>query len=674
MNYISKTLSTVLAAVTVLIAPDAAARTKMLLDGENWQFAKGKSLSEAQVKNEWEKVVIPHCWNATDGTTPEYFRGRSVYRCSFAAPKGSDGQRVFVRFEGVSMCAKVWLNGRYLGEHRGSFTAFCFELTPFLKKTNVLEVEVDNSKQDNVIPQDGDFTIFGGIYRHVSLFVAPKQCFALRDFASSGVYVTPKLEAGEKKVTLNVRAKVDCKAMDAAGLKVRATLFDPNGQKVGSMETSESKINGSLVEYDQTMSVENPILWNGKGEGKQYRVAMELLKGRKVIDTMSVMTGFRNFKVDADKGFFLNGRSYQLRGVNRHQDRKDKGWGITDANHDEDMKIIEEIGANALRLAHYPQADYFYSLCDEKGLLVWAEIPLIGKATPSASMDMNIRTQLTELIRQNYNHPSIFCWSLFNELGGSGHYGDLISMLNDLAHHEDATRYTVAAANNDGRPENDVTDIMACNTYPGWYWSTPETMSYAIDWKRKPYGRGVGVSEYGAGASIKHHDQHIDKAPKTDGEFHPEEWQAKVHEVNYREINKRDFVWGSFVWNMFDFASAGRHEGDALGINDKGLVTYDRKVKKDAFYFYKANWNKNPMVHITSKRDEVRKEALTDVKLYSNCSEVTLKVNGKAVSLEKGELGVYVAKGVVLQKGENIIEATGVNDDGTVTDSCVWKY
>ena len=308
-------------------------------------------------------------------------------------------------------------------------------------------------------------------------------------------------------------------------------------------------------------------------------------------------------------------------------------------------------------------------------MLVWAEIPYIGRGTRHYEFDANARQQLTELIRQNYNHCSIFCWSLFNELGGDKRPHELVAILNDLAHAEDYTRLTVAAANNDGRPENDMTDIMAYNTYPGWYWADPATMHWAIDWKYDPNkNRAIGISEYGAGASIYQHDQHINKAPKTDGDWHPEEWQTRVHEGNYREIAQRPYVWGSFVWNMFDFASAFRHEGDRQGINDKGLVTYDRKTRKDAFYFYKANWNDQPMIYITSRRHTQRNEAQTDVKVYSNCPQVCIEVNGKQVHTQSEGLGIHVAHDVNLQPGENHIAAKGITSDNTatVTDQCTW--
>lgn len=643
----------------------AHARTAVRLTGE-WTFARGDNPTA------WQQVDIPHSWNAQDGTTPGYYRGAATYRCRFDAPHAGRDDRTFIRFEGVSQDATVWLNGKRLGRHQGAFTAFCFELTHLLKpRGNELCVEVTNAPDSLIMPLEGDFTIFGGIYRPVTLLVLPKVCFTPLDYASTGVYIS-QTEVSQSNARLDIKAKVDGAGQHVA-LEMRTTVIDPSGKVVAVADNSQSTTSGGFTELSQQVNIAEPQLWNGIDNPQRYRFVTELMCNGKRVDELTTEMGLRYFKVDPHKGFFLNGRSYPLHGVNRHQDRQGMGWAITEREHDEDMAIIQEIGANCIRLAHYPHSGYFYELCDRAGMMVWAEIPYVGRGTQTAAFDANALQQLTELIRQNYNHESIFCWSLFNELGGPKKPHELVQLLNDRAHAEDPTRLTVAAVNNDGRPENDMPDIIAYNTYPGWYWAAPDAMQWAIDWKYSPdHDRAIGISEYGAGASVKQHDQHITKAPKTDGPYHPEEWQATVHEVNYREIVKRPYVWGSFVWNMFDFASAGRHEGDTQGMNDKGLVTYDRQTRKDAFYFYQANWSKQPMVYITSRRHTPRTEAVTDIKLYTNCPTVTLTVNGQEVPLERGELGVVIAHGVTLQPGNNLITATAQRDDTLVTDQCNW--
>ncbi|MBR1804478.1 MAG: glycoside hydrolase family 2 [Muribaculaceae bacterium] len=649
----------------IFAAACGAARTTTLLN-HGWTFSKAGGT--------WESVGIPHSWNATDGTTPDYYRGEGIYRCRFDAPPAArQGQRTFVRFEAVSQDATVWLNGKRLGRHRGAFTAFSFEITSLLKRTaNELVVQVTNAADSLIMPLEGDFTIFGGIYRPVTLLTMPAVCFTPQDYASCGIYVS-QTSVSNDHAHLNITAKVD--GATDQDYTLRTSVTAPDGGIVANQRITSTGRDGVFLTLNQDIDIDHPELWDGINHPAQHRFFFELMRGDQVIDTLSQLVGLRYYTVDAHKGFFLNGKSFPLRGVNRHQDRDGMGWAITHREHVEDMEIIKEIGAYCIRLAHYPHAEEFYTLCDEAGMLVWAEIPYIGHGTRHYAFDANARQQLTELIRQNYNHCSIFCWSLFNELGGSKRPHELVAVLNDLAHSEDPTRLTVAAANNAGRPENDMTDIMAYNTYPGWYWADPATMQWAIDWKYDPKkDRAIGISEYGAGGSIHQHDQHIDKAPKTDGNWHPEQWQATVHEGNYREIDKRPYVWGSFVWNMFDFASASRHEGDRMGINDKGLVTYDRRTRKDAFYFYQANWSKSPMVHITSSRHTRRTEAVTDVKVYSNCPGVTITVNGVHAEVDNKGMGIFVAHGVQLRPGENHITATGITSGKAtpVTDQCTW--
>ena len=645
----------------------AVARTTVTLGGD-WSFARGDQ------PDQWQPVVIPHTWNAQDGTTADYYRGPATYRCRFDAPAISQGNRTFIRFEGVSQDATVWLNGKRLGRHRGAFTAFCFELTALLKPTgNELRVEVTNAHDNDIMPLEGDFTIFGGIYRPVELWVLPKVCFTPLDYASTGVYIS-QTAVSQQHARLDVKAKVDA-CGETISPSLRTTVFDPEGRVVATADAGNAMFKGGLVEFNQPIEIDRPQLWDGLDNPQRYRFVCQLVADGKVLDEVDVQMGLRYFKVDPHKGFFLNGRSYPLHGVNRHQDRQGMGWAITQQEHDQDMAMIQEIGANCIRLAHYPHSGYFYDLCDRAGMMVWAEIPYIGRGTRTAAFDANAMQQLTELIRQNYNHESIFCWSLFNELGGPGKPHELVELLNDLAHSEDPTRLTVAAVNNDGRPENDMPDIIAYNTYPGWYWSGPDAMQWAIDWKYNPESdRAIGISEYGAGASVNQHDQHITKAPKTDGPYHPEEWQAIVHEVNYREIAKRPYVWGSFVWNMFDFASAGRHEGDTMGINDKGLVTYDRQTRKDAFFFYQANWSRRPMVYITSRRHTQRTEAKTDIKVYSNCNKVDILLNGQPLTVESRGMGIFVARDVTLRHGENQIVARALDQRqaAPLTDQCTW--
>lgn len=654
--------------LAMTIAATGAYARSILPFNDGWSFYKVQSPGEVS------QVTLPHCYNAGDACDAAYFRGETVYTKKFDAPAAGKDDRVYIRFEGVGFQAQVTLNGVDLGKHKGGFTAFCHEITGLLReKGNVMEVKVDNSKDETMMPLEGDFTMFGGIYRPVSLFVLPKGNITPMDYASPGVYFE-QLEVDASKGVAVVKLLVDgFSEKDLGNISLFIELSDAAGKPAFARQSANITEHHGFTALVDTVTVANPQLWDGRRSPALYNLSACLVKGDDVIDEVEQTVGFRSIVIDYDKGLALNGRPNNIRGVNRHQDRPGKGWAISEADHLEDMELIKEIGANGIRLAHYPHSGFFYDLCDKEGMLVWAEIPLIGRAPDTPEFVENAKTQLIELIRQNYNHPSIFCWSLFNELGGKPER--VVAELNDLAHKEDASRYTTAAYNRDNAPENDIPDIISCNTYPGWYWADPATMQYAIDWKHRPDGgKPLAVSEYGAGASVNHHG-FLSEHPEPAGEFHPEEWQALCHEITYREIDKRDFLWGSFVWNMFDFASAWRTEGDTYGMNDKGLVTYDRSTPKDAFYFYKANWNPEPMVHITSKRFNPR-EGSKQVKVYTNCDGIYMIHNGvKYLPDGNPQPHVYTWDNMPWTDGDNRFTAHATAPDGSIVyDDVILRY
>ena len=638
-------------------------RREIRLD-DKWIFSK---TPEGDGARQWEYVEVPHSWNAADGCTKDYYRGGGKYEYKINLEEIPADQRAYLFFEGVSQEADVKVNGKEAGGHKGAFTAFCLEVTDLLQKGgNRIEVDVTNTPNPDIAPLEGDFTVFGGIYRPVYLKWLPATSISALDHASSGTYITP-VSVNEREARIKILTKLDGEGLKGKNkYSLKTTILNPQGVEVASNTKSVGNNKESKADILQEFRISKPQLWS-KDSPALYTVRYELLEGKTPVDFMEEKTGFRYFHIDPEEGFFLNGASYPLRGVNRHQDRPGKGWAISEQDHDEDMAMIKEIGANTIRLAHYPHSPYFYDLCDENGMLVWAEIPFVGKGTISEGFKENIRQQLVELIRQNYNRPSIYCWSLFNEIGADD-LTPIVEMLNATAHEEDPSRFTVAATNHDNKPFNDVPDYLAYNTYPGWYWAEPNSMGPTIDWKKK--GKGVGVSEYGAGASVRCHDSEISKAPKTDGPYHPEEWQSTVHEGNYREIMKRPFVWSSYVWNMFDFASGGRNEGDAKGMNDKGLVTYDRKTPKDAFYFYKANWSDDPVLHIASKRYKIRDKAEVPVKVYTNCKDVSLEVDGRKYEATAINEGVAEWNNVVLKPGVNNLKVTGTHGGEKITDTC----
>jgi len=420
-------------------------------------------------------------------------------------------------------------------------------------------------------------------------------------------------------------------------------------------------------------------LWNGRKYPYLYTVTVEVLDGEKVVDVVHEITGLRFFHVDPDSGFILNGEPYRLYGAGRHQDRENMGWALTIREHKEDLDLLNEMGCTAVRLAHYQQAEEFYEVCDRWGMVVWAELALVDFINPSPEFIANCRQQLTELIKQNFNHPSIMFWCLFNELIPDEDpelYAKVVDSLNARAHALDPTRLTTAASRSmyDGRLYiNTVADLLGYNVYKGWYEDMPEDFAaYADRLKSRFPLQCISISEYGAGGGISHHEVPPQK-PKTTARWHPEEWQSRFHEVIWKSMADRSFLWGTFIWNMFDFASDGRNEGEAPGRNDKGMVTYDRRVKKDAFFWYKANWNPEPMVYITSRRFTPRPAGATEIRVYSNCDNVVVLVNRNPLRTMAGEDHVFLWKDIVLQEGPNTIEARAVRDGETFIDSCVWE-
>ncbi len=649
---------------------------------QDWRFAKVVERPTTD-SDKWESINLPHTWNAIDasnggGTDMQsrdgYYRGPGWYSKTFHVDKSSQGKRLFLRFEGVSSVADVYLNGKHLGQHRGAFGAFCFEITGLCKQDseNLLLVRADNTWRKEVAPLSGDFAMYGGIYRPVSLITKETTCIDPLDYASSGIYISQK-NVSKDSAEVTVLSKLDS-ALPQKSVKVDCRILDHTGEVYAEQSATTTITNKGEVAHE--FSLENPHLWNGRSDPYLYTVEITLWHDGKILDTCQQSLGLRSYHIDPEKGFFLNGKPYKLYGVNRHQDRAGKGWAVSSSDHAEDIQLIEEIGARGLRLAHYPQASEAYQLCDEAGILVWAELPLVDCITEGPAFAENAKQQLRELIRQHYNHPSIFCWSLFNEMyhRESADFTSLLEELNSLSKAEDPYRLTIGATNKLREKLCNVTDALAFNKYPGWYGGGPEEMhKWLAKYNELGNHRGICVSEYGAGASIKHHEQNPRKAvPKS--RWHPEEWQAVVHEGNYQSIKNAEYCWGSFVWNMFDFASVWRTEGDADGINDKGLVSYDRKVKKDAFYFYKTNWSDSTVLHITSKRHTNRKNAKTPIKIYANSESVDLFVNDEFIGTrEPNDICIAKWDSVELQKGENSIRVEASVSGNIITDTCTWN-
>jgi beta-galactosidase len=658
----------------------------MIPVADGWKFIRADVNGADAVSfddSKWTEVTLPHTWNDKDTIGGgNYYRGPGWYRIKLAIPQEAKNKRVFIRFEAASLVADVYFNGVHLGQHRGGFTAFCYELTPHIKwdGDNILAVRVDNSNFQDVPPLGGDFNIFGGIYRPVWLLIKNKVCITPLDYGSEGVYIK-QIEVTKEKAIIDVVAKVSNGLDKPVSVNLLAACSNEDGAfNISRNFEAGTKIEaGATVTFSDRIRIKNPHLWNGRKDPFMYKILVDLLADMKKGDSLTIPFGFRFYEVDANKGFFLNGESYPLHGVNRHQDRPGKGWAISYADQEEDANLILEMGATCVRLAHYPHADYFYSLCDKKGLVLWTEIPLVNQVYDTPAFTENAKQQLTELIRQKYNHPSIFFWGLYNELGNSGRCDDprpLLTELNAIAKQEDPTRLTTAASNDPIKKwpgASTIEDLIAWNTYPGWYRAAPDQMAKDIDkYKYDANGKLVGISEYGAGAGIKQHEQNMKKAPSPGGKWHPEEWQSIVHEENYAAMEARPYLWGTFAWVMFDFSSAWRKEGDANGINDKGLITADRKTKKDAFYFYKAKWATEPFVYITSRRHTERTDPNTTVKIYSNCDSVELKVNGKSLGSRTEKSRVFKWFDVRLRPGLNTVEATATIAGKAYSDKCEW--
>jgi beta-galactosidase len=455
-------------------------------------------------------------------------------------------------------------------------------------------------------------------------------------------------------------------------------VADDAGNRAASIDQQVSVAPEVTAPYWMRLVVSQPHLWHGRKDPYLYKAVVELrsLDGT-LQDAIEQPLGLRSYRVDPERGFFLNDEPYHLHGVNRHQDRPNKGWAISEADMDDDIRIVKELGCTVLRCAHYQQSEYFYSLCDTAGILVWAELPQVDEINPLPPFAETSRQQLLDLIRQNINHPSIFVWSLFNELWpGRPDPHRLLQDLNVVAHGEDPTRPTIAATATENLPQmNKIPDLLGRNIYPGWYpgWGSKESFGAVLD-RGRAMSRSGGfcVSEYGAGANVQHHEQNPVQ-PQTDGQWHPEEWQALVHEAAWPAMMSRPFVWGTFVWVLFDFTSASRHEGGIPGRNDKGLVTYDRTTKKDAFFFYKAHWSEEPTLYITSRRFTERTNPVTEVKVYSNAQKVELLVNGIPQSNGRdGVNRVFLWNNIQLRGGENHIQARARIGDRLLTDQCVW--
>ncbi len=595
----------------------------------DWSFIKDGEITQ---------ISLPHTWNALDGQGAEdsYYRGRCVYEKTIPFYDG----RVYLEINGANTVCEVYINGIYIGSHENGYAMFRFEITDFLNPDeNKIRIIVDNSENEFLYPQMADFTFYGGIYRDVNIICDVAQShFSLLNMSLCGMYITPKADG-----RVFVKSLIEGSCM---GLTKEFVITDADGNEVAKEEVSADTDAVKLF-------VENPIFWNGVENPYLYTMTARLKKDGEIIDEVSDRFGIREFYFDSEKGFFLNGKQVKIKGVSRHQDWEGLGNALTIEEHKKDIELIKEVGANSIRLAHYQHDEKFYDLCDEAGFLVWAEIPVISRF--SKKKQNQAKFMLEELIKQNFNHPSIFCWSIANEIaiGGAGSgVQEGIAELNKIAHQLDSTRPTATAQvtfSSMNSKLNDIPDILGYNQYFGWYVQTVDAIDEWLDnfHEKKPNIK-LCISEYGAEGMTNLHS-----ATPVQGDY-TEEYQALYHEHYIKALTEREWLWGSYVWNMFDFGSAIRNEGGVRGRNNKGLVTFDRKTKKDAFYAYKAHWSDEKFVHIAGERFVDRPTREQKIKVYSNCDTVTLTVNGEKQEMTADKIFEFDA---VIKEGENVITA-----------------
>ena len=625
---------------------------KIVNFNDNWLFVKDCAECALSMPTVGERVNLPHSWNAVDGQDGgnDYFRGSCLYAKEFSKNDLPQDEKFFLEINGANSSADVYLNGKKLAHHDGGYSTWRVDLTDSLEENNLLCVIVDNSPNETVYPQMADFTFYGGIYRNVNVICVPETHFDLEYYGAPGIAVTPEVKGADASVLVECYVKGI-----VGGEKYRFTLCDKEGNQLEVVEVSEPK---------HLFEIKNVHKWHGRKDPYLYSIKAQIVVGEEVKDEVSTRFGCRSFVIDPNNGFILNGEEYPLRGVSRHQDR----WGIGNAllpcHHEEDMDLICEVGATTIRLAHYQHDQYFYNLCDERGLVIWAEIPYISRHMPTGRE--NTISQMKELVYQNYNHPSIVVWGLSNEISIAGSDDDLLEnhrILNDLVHEMDKTRLTTIAAVSMCKmddPYLQIPDVVSYNHYFGWYGGDTSMNGPWFDKFHATHPNiPIGCSEYGCEALNWHSSNPFQ------GDY-TEEYQAYYHEELIKQLFSRKYMWATHVWNMFDFGADARAEGGENGQNHKGLVTFDRKYKKDSFYAYKAWLSDEPFVHLCGKRYIDRVEDLTKVTVYSNQPEVELFVNGVSVGKKCAPDHFFYFE--VKNEGESVIVAKAgeLSDEGKI--------
>ncbi|KQV47931.1 hypothetical protein ASC95_18265 [Pelomonas sp. Root1217] len=661
-------------AVMLTAMPVMAQRQQLLLDGP-WRFQAGDAKTAAELDDStWARVVLPHSFNAVDGEAGgAYYRGAAWYRRVLQRPAAAAGRRQFLEFDAATMAAEVWVNGQRAGRHDGGYARFRFDITNLLRPgRNLLAVRVDNGTLPQVAPLGGDFTVFGGLVRPVRLIETDDAHIELLDHGGPGVQVdTEALTSAAAQLKVRVQLRNDG-ALPARRL-LRLTLRDAAGRTVlqqsQAVELPASAAHAASVQ----LNLAKPHLWQGVFDPYLYRLSAELLQGTSVRDNVLLPLGLRQVAVDPQRGFLLNGKPYPLHGVNYfHPGRPGHGVAVGDAEVDEDLRILMELGVTGLRLVHYQHPPRVYERADELGLVLWTEIPLNAAMSEAPAFRDNLFQQLRELVRQNRHHASVAVWGVGNEVYRSDDaIRDLLGELHRLAKQEDPARLTTYAhcCAPDDHPMALQTDLASYNRYWGWYdGEFTDIGPWADRLHAKLPAKPIGLGEYGAGASVLQQED-PPKRPQPGARWHPEQYQALFHEAYARQLSARPFLWGHFVWLGFDHASAGRNEGDAPGINDKGLVTYDRHFRKDAFLLWQAWWQREPVLHLANRRASPRPAGTVAVKAYSNGRQASLEVNGKPMGTVPVVDRIATWPAVPLAPGRTTLR---VRDERGATDSIEW--
>lgn len=674
--------------LSALVLGHAGAYAREVLSfNEGWMFKRGPFSADAmkaagQWEGEWEAVTVPHTWNARDmqEKTNSFYEGAAYYRKSHLFPDSLKGKRLFLRFEGVGTCSEVYVNGYLAGTHKGAYSAFVCEIGGLVKygAENEIVVKADNTARPDVIPVNHSlFGVYGGIYRPVWLVVTEPCNIAVSDHASSGVYVTQK-NVSRKSAEVSVRVKLDNASLVPAALDLETEIRDAAGKVVKRQSRPLELTPQGMQSYTSAFRLSRPRLWNGRKDPYLYKVVVRLKSEGRVIDEVAQPLGIRRCEIVAGKGFFLNGEKYPMYGVTRHQDWLGKGSALGREEHDADLELIMDVGATTIRLAHYQQSEYFYSRCDTLGLLVWAEIPFVNRVTGQEWE--NAHQQMRELVRQNFNHPSIYIWGIHNEVyHPHGYTAALTQSLHDLCKSDDPDRYT-GAVNGYGHadhPVNQNADVQGMNRYFGWY---ERKIQDIVPWvenleKEYPWQR-LMLTEYGADANIGHQTEYTGDALDWSKPFYPETFQTKTHEYQWSVIASHPYIIASYLWNMFDFAVPMWGRGGVPARNLKGLVSFDRKTKKDSYYWYKANWSSNPVLYMTQRRNADRERKETTLTVYSNIGLPKVYLNGKELEgIRKGYTDVhYVFDHVVLAEGDNVLKAVVTYKGKEYTDEMTWHY